>query len=294
MLERLGAAKLTEVADDVFPELSLDEQAVYARLWYYFLNSAIDIMQEYYGFSCVAVIDASEDDFSRVFCSRNPEDGLGREALERIIADDNKRNGTLSKITKGEKAEAEYGIAYSGETGNWFMGYYPLVPIAGTGKYAVCIAINLQQFNHALSVQLMQILVFGFVLIAVFAMLLIWFLNRKTVKPVTQIQQSVRRYTDDKDSGQIMAEMGKIRVENEFGMLAGDISHLAEEMERYNRENICLVAEQERINTEMNLARDIQASALPSSFPAFPERGEFDLYASMTPAREVGGDFFLR
>ena len=53
-----------------------------------------------------------------------------------------------------------------------------------------------------------------------------------------------------------------------------------------------MTAEKERISTEMNLARDIQAAALPSCFPAFPERREFDPYASMMPAKEVGGDFY--
>ena len=53
-----------------------------------------------------------------------------------------------------------------------------------------------------------------------------------------------------------------------------------------------MTAEKERSRTEMNLARNIQASALPSVFPAFPERTEFDLHAFMTPAREVGGDFY--
>ena len=44
--------------------------------------------------------------------------------------------------------------------------------------------------------------------------------------------------------------------------------------------------------TELNMATEIQASMLPSIFPAFPERKEFDLYASMDPAKEVGGDFY--
>ena len=44
--------------------------------------------------------------------------------------------------------------------------------------------------------------------------------------------------------------------------------------------------------SELNMAKDIQASMLPSIFPAFPEREEFDLYASMDPAKEVGGDFY--
>lgn len=48
----------------------------------------------------------------------------------------------------------------------------------------------------------------------------------------------------------------------------------------------------ERLATELNLATDIQANVLPNIFPVFPERKEFDLHASMTPAKEVGGDFY--
>ena len=48
----------------------------------------------------------------------------------------------------------------------------------------------------------------------------------------------------------------------------------------------------QRIETELNVATQIQADMLPSIFPAFPERPEFDIYAGMVPAREVGGDFY--
>lgn len=47
-----------------------------------------------------------------------------------------------------------------------------------------------------------------------------------------------------------------------------------------------------RIESELNLSRKIQADMLPSDFPAFPERDEFDIYATMNPAKEVGGDFY--
>jgi sigma-B regulation protein RsbU (phosphoserine phosphatase) len=50
--------------------------------------------------------------------------------------------------------------------------------------------------------------------------------------------------------------------------------------------------ETERISAELNVANHIQTSMLPNLFPAFPERKEFDIYASMTPAKEVGGDFY--
>ncbi len=50
--------------------------------------------------------------------------------------------------------------------------------------------------------------------------------------------------------------------------------------------------EKSRIESELNLATSIQTSMMPNIFPAFPERPEFDIYASMDPAKEVGGDFY--
>lgn len=50
--------------------------------------------------------------------------------------------------------------------------------------------------------------------------------------------------------------------------------------------------ERQRISTELDVATRIQADMLPCIFPAFPDRPEFDIYASMNPAKEVGGDFY--
>ena len=48
----------------------------------------------------------------------------------------------------------------------------------------------------------------------------------------------------------------------------------------------------ERINSELRIAHDIQASMLPRTFPPFPDRKEFEIYATMDPAKEIGGDFY--
>ena len=53
-----------------------------------------------------------------------------------------------------------------------------------------------------------------------------------------------------------------------------------------------MTADQERVRTELSIASHIQTNMLPSVFPPFPERHEFDLFASMHPAKEVGGDFY--
>ena len=53
-----------------------------------------------------------------------------------------------------------------------------------------------------------------------------------------------------------------------------------------------VTAEKERIGAELNVATQIQADMLPRIFPPFPNKEEFELYASMDPAKEVGGDFY--
>ena len=53
-----------------------------------------------------------------------------------------------------------------------------------------------------------------------------------------------------------------------------------------------VTAEKERISTELDVARHIQASMLPCIFPSFPDRKEFEIFATMNPAKEVGGDFY--
>ncbi|MBE6103257.1 MAG: hypothetical protein E7193_00005, partial [Erysipelotrichaceae bacterium] len=57
-------------------------------------------------------------------------------------------------------------------------------------------------------------------------------------------------------------------------------------------EQAAITQKTSRIESELTLARDIQKGMIPDEFPAFPDRTEFDLYAIMKPAREVGGDYY--
>ena len=63
-------------------------------------------------------------------------------------------------------------------------------------------------------------------------------------------------------------------------------------MEREQMEQENMIKEQERIVKELSTARQIQKSVLPHIFPPFPDRAEIDLFASMDPAKDVGGDFY--
>jgi sigma-B regulation protein RsbU (phosphoserine phosphatase) len=71
-------------------------------------------------------------------------------------------------------------------------------------------------------------------------------------------------------------------------------THLAlkQSMDDLNKAYSIIKKQKDRMEEELNIGRNIQMSMVPLQFPAFPERDDFDLYAFMKPAREVGGDFY--
>ncbi len=85
---------------------------------------------------------------------------------------------------------------------------------------------------------------------------------------------------------------GVYRTGDEIEVLAEAFAKQSERTFLYIDQVKRATAEKERIGAELDMATRIQASQLPRQFPPFPERTEFSLYASMTPAKEVGGDFY--
>ncbi|MBO7363815.1 MAG: SpoIIE family protein phosphatase [Lachnospiraceae bacterium] len=115
---------------------------------------------------------------------------------------------------------------------------------------------------------------------------------RFVLRPLKKVQENIRLYKQTKDSAAIMEKMKAVRSHNEIGDLSEDVTALAAEMDNYVSRMETITAERERISTELSLATRIQAAMMPHIFPPFPDRCEFDIYASMDPAKEVGGDFY--
>lgn len=83
-----------------------------------------------------------------------------------------------------------------------------------------------------------------------------------------------------------------INTHDEIEELADSFTYMNTELRDYVKKIAGLTAEKERIGAELDIARSIQTGMLPSTFPPFPDHTDFDLYASMDAAKEVGGDFY--
>ena len=120
-------------------------------------------------------------------------------------------------------------------------------------------------------------------------------MRRRLVEPINQIAEAAQNYVNDKRSGVAATDhfaMLNIRTGDEIENLSLVMADMERDLSEYTENLISATAEKERIGTELALATRIQADFLPNIFPAFPDRSDFDVYASMRPAKEVGGDFY--
>ena len=131
------------------------------------------------------------------------------------------------------------------------------------------------------------------------ALLAAWVLfavtNRLIVRPVQQLTKAADSYITERsrgDGGSLAMEQLEIRTGDEIETLAGAMKKMERDINDYILNLAQITAEKERIGAELSIATEIQASMLPRIFPPFPERRDLNIYATMNPAREVGGDFY--
>ncbi len=119
-----------------------------------------------------------------------------------------------------------------------------------------------------------------FIMAAIFVDIYV-LIKKLIVDKINQINQSLDKITNGN-----LGEVVSVRDNQEFMSLSDDINQTVEALKHYIKEA------ESRIDQELAFAKQIQHSSLPSVFPAYPNRQEFDIYARMRTAKEVGGDFY--
>ncbi len=125
------------------------------------------------------------------------------------------------------------------------------------------------------------------VLISILAYVL--FVRKVVISPIGKLAAFTKEITDTRE---FENQHITIQTGDEIEELGDSFNFMLEELELYIENLSKITAEKERIGAELDIAAHIQGSMLPCLFPAFPQREEFEIFASMTPAKEVGGDFY--
>ncbi len=132
-----------------------------------------------------------------------------------------------------------------------------------------------------------NVLVIGFAGLSI-VLILIVVISRSITKPLRLLADA----TNDIAVGNLDTEIPPPKSGDEVGRLTRSFINMERSLKNYIKELTETTAAKERIESELSVAREIQMSILPKIFPPFPNRKEFDIFASIEPAKEVGGDFY--
>ena len=131
----------------------------------------------------------------------------------------------------------------------------------------------------------LYIAIFSGVLVVVAG--LVFLVSRKITNPIKILSAGARMI----GTGNLDHRV-QIRTGDEIEELADSFNRMTSDLQTYVRNLNDTTAAKERIESELRIATEIQTSMLPRIFPPYPDREEFDVYATMIPAKEVGGDFY--
>ncbi|MGI6069842.1 MAG: SpoIIE family protein phosphatase [Blautia sp.] len=136
-------------------------------------------------------------------------------------------------------------------------------------------------------------------IIFIISLLFLKYVEINITNPLELLSQLVKQFAardhqsaDMNETKEFLATSQSIHTGDEIEALSGSFHKMMLDIDNYVVNLASMTAEKERIGAELNVATQIQADMLPRIFPAFPERKEFNIFASMDPAKEVGGDFY--
>ncbi len=239
----------------------------------------------------VAKVDTSDyRTLTYIYDSVNSASGFGRYPLgyTAVGVAEEYVNNVRNIITKGERA-TEYLYSYSEESGAHTTAGIAIYDSKGEIVAILGVEKAMSRLENARNTYVKDVLLGVLAAICVFLFVYSTFLYREVLLPILAVTDEAKRFADSNTPSDKLSSINK---NDEIGVLAKAVGKMETDIVEYV-ENLTLVtAEKERIGAELSIATQIQADMLPGIFPAFPEKPEIDIYATMNPAKEVGGDFY--
>lgn len=210
--------------------------------------------------------------------------------LRETTNDDYRRK--YQKLYEGE-SERELVVRDRGyiETDPHITAMVPLKGEDGKTKAILCVQYQMASIIKERNSFVRKVLITMILVAAAVSLGQVFYLGRRLLHPLQIITKEASRFASENEMRDEKLS-SVIKNRDEIGQLARAIDQMEEQIQSYVEKITSITAEEEKMRTELSLAARIQLEALPGTFPAFPDRNEFDIYASMKPAKDVGGDFY--
>ena len=199
-------------------------------------------------------------------------------------------------LYESERSEAEKGVSITRDRGLTDVAAHitsmvPLYRSDGTVSAIVCVQSPMSELIVARRnyMNLVAAVTLGITVILIIGAAL--FARAQIVRPLLAVVNEAERFATTTMPADVPFDKKISRIA-EIKDLAFSINKMEADTVSYMDRLLAAANEKQRIGTELSIATLIQESMIPNEFPPFPERGEFELYATMRPAKEVGGDFY--
>ena len=279
-------------ADHIDQYLAGEEMDEYADT-----KRMLDISCEKLNVSLIYVIKVDRTDYARFTSVFN--------SINNKVDNSNYKEWEIGyqRNTTNEEYEAKYRSIYEQQTAFETVfrlkpgdGSHPhittIVPVKDSGGEVtalLCVQRPIREMSDAFRPYLWSIIMEVVFMTIIITFLASRFLRKSIIDPVEKVSKEATRFAKEYTKG---VPLGDISNYDELLDLARSIDSMEADMVKYIDNLTVITAEKERVSAELEIASNIQKDALPDTFPAFPDRNEFDIYASMDPARGVGGDFY--
>ncbi len=228
-----------------------------------------------------------ENDLVYVWDAVNTEGACELGQHEAYMSEDSK--AATFEIFRQDPPE-KISIQKDKKYGHIASAYSPVFNSSGDPVAVVGVDLSIPGFRKTIVMYMLLVLV-SISFITLIALTIFYSsVEKNIIKPIGILTRSTEEMIGNLESDKVVNL--DIHTGDEIEELADAVKKMDGDLRDYISRLSTVTAEKERIGTELNVAKRIQESMLPRIFPPFPDRSEFELYASMIPAKEVGGDFY--
>lgn len=253
-------------------------------------------LKKLFGLKYLYLLQANEDNIKYIYAAYNQGDDAYSKVSVGQEDDYVDGNSKMMKVISSGEATQSLDITFDEKYGYLASAYAPVFNADGKVVAIMAADCEMQEILDKVKRDVMwagsviAIIIIG--LIALYA----WFLDKQVVLPIKRLTQRANRVVAKCEAGTLGDDDGfhplEVKRKDEISELEASFYTMTTDLQNYIKNLKQVTNEKQKIETELNVAKSIQAMLLPKIFPPFQKTDNFAIYATVEAAKSVGGDYY--